>query len=95
MSDAADELAEALQPAGLLQPPLEALLFGGGPQPLALGLHRQPLGDVPDRRDDQLSRCSVGSQLSLTSPGNVLPSWRSPNALISAASRPRPRGSAK
>ena len=36
-------------------PPLEQLSLRGGPQPLALGVHLQPLGDVPDRGDHHRS----------------------------------------
>jgi hypothetical protein len=53
MRDTADELAEALKPPRLLQPLLQALLLRRGPQALALGLHRQPLGNVPDGGDDE------------------------------------------
>jgi hypothetical protein len=60
MDDAPDELAEALQLLGLLQPPLGALLLGLGAQPLPFGLNGEPLGDVADRHDDQ--RLAVGGQ---------------------------------
>ncbi len=46
--DPADQLAEALQPLRLLQPPFETLLVGFGPQPLSFGFGGQPLGDVTD-----------------------------------------------
>ena len=51
--DAADQLPQALQPLGLLQPPLDAFLLGDGTQALPFGFHGQPLGDVPDRGGDQ------------------------------------------
>jgi hypothetical protein len=55
MRDTADELAEAFEPQRLLQPLLEAILLRGGTQALTLGFHRQPLGDVPHRGDDERS----------------------------------------
>ncbi len=49
MRDAADKLAEALQPLRLLQPPFETLPVGFGTQPLPFRFGGQPLGDVTDR----------------------------------------------
>ena len=48
--DPADQLTEALQPLGLLQPPFVALPLGFRPQPVPLGLLRQPAGDIENGR---------------------------------------------
>ena len=56
MGDAAGELAEALQPLGLVQLALEALPLGLGLQPFPFGLRLEPLGDVADRGRDERAR---------------------------------------